>query len=211
MPMRWANPEFLALFSLMPILLGACWIAERRRATVERLLGDPAALRVRSGAPGPALRWARYALILAATAFAIAGIARPQAGFRLVTTTSRGVDLVVALDLSHSMEARDVRPDRLRAAKRELLSLFSALEGSAIGVVEFAGTARVLSPLATDRGARGRRTRIHPGDRNTAGGHDPDRRFDRRDAGAATRSRRPGRDEPSRRIDASRHRAPRGR
>lgn len=148
--MRWANPEFLALFWLMPVLLGVCWMAERRRAAVERSLGDPALLRARSGAPGAALRWAQYALILAAAALAIAGMARPQAGFRLVTTTSRGVDLVVALDLSHSMEARDVPPDRLRAAKRELVSLFSALEGSAIGVVEFSGNARVLSPLTTD-------------------------------------------------------------
>jgi|SRR5712671_1228069 len=148
--MRWANPEFAALLWLVPVLLGAAWLAERHRAAVERSLGDPASLRERAHAPGSGLRWTRHALILAAAALAIAGIARPQAGFRLVTTTSRGVDLVVALDLSHSMEARDVRPDRLRAAKRELLSLFSALEGSAIGVVEFAGNARVLSPLTTD-------------------------------------------------------------
>jgi Ca-activated chloride channel family protein len=149
--MRWANPELLSLLWLVPVLLGALLVAERRRAAVERALGDPRSLRARAGVPGAGVRWARHALLLVAAAVAIAGLARPQAGFRLVTTTSRGVDLVVALDLSHSMEARDVRPDRLRAAKRELLSLFSALEGSAIGVVEFAGSARVLSPLTTDR------------------------------------------------------------
>ncbi len=106
--MRWANPEFAALLWLVPVLLGAAWLAERHRAAVERSLGDPASLRERAHAPGSGLRWTRHALILAAAALAIAGIARPQAGFRLVTTTSRGVDLVVALDLSHSMEARDV-------------------------------------------------------------------------------------------------------
>jgi Ca-activated chloride channel family protein len=149
--MRWANPDLLVLLWLVPLLLAAYVLNERRRSAIERSLGDPARLRERAGLPGPGLRWVRHATVLAAAALAIAGMARPQAGFRLVTTTSRGVDLVVALDLSHSMEARDVRPDRLRAAKRELLSLFSALEGSAIGVVEFAGNARVLSPLTTDR------------------------------------------------------------
>lgn len=148
--MRWAEPELLSLLWLVPILLAVVWWAERGRGRLERSIGEPGMLRVRAAVPGAALRWARRAAVLVAAALAIAALARPQAGFRLVTTTSRGVDLVVALDLSHSMEARDVRPDRLRAAKRELLSLFSALEGSAIGVVEFAGNARVLSPLTTD-------------------------------------------------------------
>lgn len=148
--MRWADPQFLELLWAVPLLLLAAWLAERRRNRLERSLGDPRMLRERAGAPGAGTRWARHALLLLAAGLAIAGMARPQAGFRLVTTTSRGVDLVVALDLSHSMEARDVRPDRLRAAKRELLSLFAALQGSAIGVVEFAGNARVLSPLTTD-------------------------------------------------------------
>jgi Ca-activated chloride channel family protein len=148
--MRWAEPQLLALLWLVPALLAAAWLAERRRARLERALGDPRVLRTRAGVPGAWGRWGRRVLVLLAAALAIAGMARPQAGFRLVTTTSRGVDVVIALDLSHSMEARDVRPDRLRAAKRELLSLFAALEGSAIGVVEFAGNARVLSPLTTD-------------------------------------------------------------
>lgn len=148
--MRWADPELLSLLWLVPILLAIAWVAEHRRRRMERALGDPRVLRERTQVAGATLRWMRTALILLTVALAIAGMARPQAGFRLVTTTSRGVDLVIALDLSHSMEARDVRPDRLRAAKRELLSLFAALEGSAIGVVEFAGNARVLSPLTTD-------------------------------------------------------------
>jgi len=168
--MRWGDPENLSFLWLVPVLLAAVWFAERRRAALERALGDPPKLRERAGVAGAASRWARRALVLAAAALAVGGMARPQAGFRLVTTTSHGVDLVVALDLSHSMEARDVRPDRLRAAKRELLSLFSALEGSAIGVVEFAGNARVLSPLTTDtRGLESVVETAVPEDLNTPG------------------------------------------
>ena len=148
--MRWADPEFLRVLWLFPALFLAGWWIERRRAGLERLLGDPAALRARSGAAGAGARWARRFLVIAAMAIAVVAIARPQAGFRSVTTTSRGVDLVVALDLSRSMDARDIRPDRLRAAKREAASLLTALEGSAIGLVGFAGEAQVLSPLSTD-------------------------------------------------------------
>jgi len=148
--LRWADPELLRLLWFLPVAVLGGWLIERRRAALERALGEPSALRKRSGAAGAAARWGRRFLVIAALALAIVALARPQAGFRSVTTTSRGIDLVVALDLSRSMDARDVRPDRLRAAKREAASLVTALEGSSIGLVGFAGEAQVLSPLSTD-------------------------------------------------------------
>ena len=148
--MRWADPELLRLLWFLPFAVLAGWLMERRRASLERALGDPPALRTRSGAAGLGARWWRRLLVIAALGLAIVALARPQAGFRSVTTTSRGIDLVVALDLSRSMDARDVRPDRLRAAKREAASLVTALEGSSIGLVGFAGESEVLSPLSTD-------------------------------------------------------------
>ena len=148
--MRWADPELLKLLWLLPMIVLAGWLVERRRAALERLLGAPSALRARIADAGSGARWARRLLVLGAIALGILALARPQAGFRSVTTTSKGVDLVVALDLSRSMDARDIRPDRLRAAKREIASLLTTLEGSAIGLVGFAGEAQVLSPLSTD-------------------------------------------------------------
>jgi len=148
--LRWADPELLRLLWFLPFAVLSGWLMERRRAALERALGDPPALRMRSGAAGLGARWWRRLLVIAALGLAIVALARPQAGFRSVTTTSRGIDLVVALDLSRSMDARDVRPDRLRAAKREAASLVTALEGSSIGLIGFAGEAEVLSPLSTD-------------------------------------------------------------
>ena len=148
--MRWAEPERLTLLWLAPALvLLAAWAA-RQRNRLESTLGDRAALRRLTGELGGAARAVRVALLVAGFTFAVAGLARPLAGFRLVTTATRGADVVVALDLSHSMEARDVRPDRLRAAKREIATLLEALEGSSMGLVAFAGEARVVSPLSTD-------------------------------------------------------------
>ena len=148
--MRWAEPDRLyLLWLLVPLLFSLIWAARGRRRT-EEALGDPAALRRMTGDPGPGSRRWRAVLLLAAAAAGILAFARPQAGFRLVTTTSRGADVVIALDLSRSMGARDVRPDRLRAAQREASALIEALDGSAMGLVVFAGEARIVSPLTTD-------------------------------------------------------------
>ncbi len=149
--MRWSSPELIHLLWAVLALALLALLAERARRRTERALGNPASLRALSGEAGPRARFWRTFLTLLAVAVAVLGLMRPQAGFRLVTTTSQGVDAVVALDLSRSMDARDVRPDRLTAAKREALALLGALEGSEIGLVEFAGSARIVSPLSTDR------------------------------------------------------------
>ncbi len=149
--MRWSEPVLIHLLWGVLALALLALVAERARRRTERALGNPEALRALSEEAGPRARLARAALTLAAATIAVLGLMRPQAGFRLVTTTSEGVDAVIALDLSRSMDARDARPDRLAAAKREALALLGALEGSRIGLVEFAGSARIVSPLSTDR------------------------------------------------------------
>ena len=149
--MRWSSPELVHLLWGVLVLALLALAAERARRRTERSLGEPEALRALSGEVGPRARFWRTLLILLAAAIAVLGLMRPQAGFRLVTTTSQGVDAVIALDLSRSMDARDARPDRLGAAKREALALLGALEGSQVGLVEFAGSARIVSPLSTDR------------------------------------------------------------
>ncbi|MGH7680858.1 MAG: vWA domain-containing protein [Candidatus Eiseniibacteriota bacterium] len=149
--MRWAEPARLYLLWLTPVLLVLwAWVGYRR-SKLEAELGDPQALRARTGEPGTRMRVFRLALTLLGVAVAIAALGRPQMGFRFVTTASRGADVVIALDLSHSMQARDVRPDRLRAAVREITTLLQTLDGSAMGFVAFGGRARVVSPLSTDR------------------------------------------------------------
>jgi Ca-activated chloride channel family protein len=149
--MRWSSPQLIHLLWAVVLVGLLAWAADRARRGTERALGDQAALRKLSGEAGTRSRVLRLALSLLAVTLVVLGLMRPQAGFRLVTTTTRGVDAVLALDLSHSMDARDLRPDRLSAAKREALSLLEALEGSQIGVVAFAGAARIVSPLSTDR------------------------------------------------------------
>jgi Ca-activated chloride channel family protein len=149
--MRWAEPQLLELLWGVPVLLLLFAWAERRRNALARALGRPEALERLTSETGPGRRALRAVMILLAVSLGVIGLARPQAGFRLTTTTSRGVDLVLAIDVSQSMAARDQKPDRLGAARRESVALLQALEGSPVGVVEFAGEARLVSPLSTDR------------------------------------------------------------
>ncbi len=163
--MRWAEPELFTLLWLIPAAIAALWWGARRRARDEAALGDPEALRRRWSAPGPWSARLRAILLLLVMAAAIVGLARPQAGLRLISTTSVGPDVVIVLDLSASMRARDARPDRLAAARREVSALLRHLEGSAVGLVGFEGEARVLSPLTTDlEGLRDRIDAASPGE-----------------------------------------------
>ena len=149
--MRWGSPQLVhLLWGVFAVALAAL-AGERARRRSESSLGDATALRELTQEAGGRARGYRIALALIALALAALGLMRPQAGFRLVTTTSSGVDLVIALDLSRSMDARDTRPDRLGAAKREALSLLDAFQGSGIGIVAFAGRAQVIAPLSTDQ------------------------------------------------------------
>jgi Ca-activated chloride channel family protein len=80
-------------------------------------------------------------------------LARPQCGTRTELARRTGVDLVVALDVSRSMQARDVRPDRLGRATLEVGALLDSLAGDRVGLVVFAGEAFVQCPLTTDYAA----------------------------------------------------------
>jgi Ca-activated chloride channel family protein len=95
---------------------------------------------------------ARALLLVLALALVALALARPQAGGRARLTKDRGIDLVVALDFSRSMLAKDVYPSRLERAKRELDQLLDGLHGDRVGVVAFAG--ETLSyPPTTDYAA----------------------------------------------------------
>jgi Ca-activated chloride channel family protein len=89
------------------------------------------------------LRWSGLLLCLVA-------LLRPQGGVVAEERRSRGIDIVVALDVSHSMLVRDVPPSRLEVAKGAIRGLVAALEGDRVGLVVFAGTAFLACPLTSD-------------------------------------------------------------
>ncbi|MBD3224475.1 MAG: VWA domain-containing protein [Caldithrix sp.] len=96
--------------------------------------------------------WKSGLFILAYVFFVIAA-ANPQLGTHLEEVKRKGVDIIVALDLSLSMQAEDIAPNRLQKAKHEVSKLIDLLDGDRIGLIGFAGLAHTHSPLTLDYGA----------------------------------------------------------
>ena len=151
--MRFAAPEFLHLLWILPIL-GVWWLFRIRRAEADlaKWCGHPLWSRMvpdrRAWAP-----YVKSVLVLLAGAFLAVAAARPQVGSRVVEMKKSGIDVVVALDVSESMLAEDLSPDRITRAKQEIGSLIERLKGDRIGLVAFAGDAFVQCPLTLDYGA----------------------------------------------------------
>lgn len=144
--MRFAHPTALLLLLAVPLLLLAeVASAVRRRRRLARL-GDASVIARMISAAGPGKRvFAAVATLLAVLLVTLA-LARPQAGGRSTLQKQTGLDIVVALDFSKSMLARDIYPSRLERAKRELERLMDHLSGDRIGLVAFAGETLTYPP-----------------------------------------------------------------
>jgi Ca-activated chloride channel family protein len=151
--MNWGDRNLLHLLWCLPLLWAFfIWAGRTRKRALKRLLAPEMIEKLVTSA-SPFRRRLQAGLFLAAIAFFCLAAARPQWGTKLETITRRGIDVVVAIDTSLSMEANDVVPNRLDKAKHMLQSLIDQLQGDRIGVVAFAGTAFVQCPLTLDHGA----------------------------------------------------------
>ncbi len=95
----------------------------------------------------------KFILIVIALSFMIIALARPQMGKGKRQITSQGVELMIAVDVSKSMLSEDVKPSRLEHAKKEISHLLNILGGDKVGILAFAGSAVLLSPMTTDKSA----------------------------------------------------------
>lgn len=150
---RFGAPVALWSLALVPLILGLHWHAARRSRRLLDLFGEHALVRkLRPSVSVVARRW-KTAMGVAAFALLGLALARPQFGSRVETVRREGQDVVVALDVSRSMYAEDVAPNRLERAKIEVGRIIQRLDGDRIGLVAFAGDAFVQSPLTADYGA----------------------------------------------------------
>jgi len=143
-------PQNLA-WLVLPIVLSVVifWDTRYRRRLTEKFLGSwlidrylPEGLFKR--------RQFKQILNIAALAFLCVALAGPRFGKKLREVTRRGSDVIIAVDVSASMLAEDVSPNRITKAKRELSALIEKLKGERIGIIAFAGTAFLQCPLTID-------------------------------------------------------------
>ncbi len=152
--MSFARPDLLPILPVLVIaaLLAVFAYARRRRAVASSLA--EAGLLKRIGGRGLLHFPTRRALLVVGAAACLGlAFAGPRWGMRVVEGRSHSLDLVLALDVSKSMWARDVAPDRLERERIFARRVLRGLPGDRLGLVVFAGRAYVLSPLTIDKSA----------------------------------------------------------
>ena len=145
-----ADVKYLYLLLLIPFfVLGYAllrYLGSRRVKT----FGEPALVEALMPSRSRSKGWVKLVLFCLAFAFFAIGLARPRTGAKLSEHTSKGAEIIVALDVSNSMLAQDYSPNRLERAKLAISRLTDRLQEDRIGLVIFAGTSFVQLPVTTD-------------------------------------------------------------
>ncbi|MDX1384377.1 MAG: VWA domain-containing protein [Thermoanaerobaculia bacterium] len=154
---RIGNTEALWLLWLVPALVAFHFFSFRRRRRLLERFASAAVSRRLIGAVSRRRQALKAALVLLAVAALAIALTAPKYGFSWEELERRGVDVVIALDVSDSMLVRDADGSgslsRLERAKREITDLLRLLDGDRVGIVAFSGTAFVQCPLTLDYGA----------------------------------------------------------
>jgi Ca-activated chloride channel family protein len=149
--LRLHNIEMLYLLWLLPVLLGLFLHgANRRKQLLERFIHT--GLLQKLVFVNPVRRRWKAALILAGFGLLVMGLARPAWNLEQSTIMRTGRDVVFVLDVSRSMLAEDLAPNRLERAKLAIADVIDKLQGDRVGLLVFAGTAAVKCPLTLDYG-----------------------------------------------------------
>jgi Ca-activated chloride channel family protein len=145
-----AQPWWLAALAGVGALgTGVAWLLARRARDVARFVRD-----VDNGMrTAMALHRIRAVAVVFAVALGVVALARPQWGAAVEPVRARGADVVIAVDVSLSMLARDASPSRIERARLVLLDLLDRLEGHRVGLVAFAGSSGTLLPITRDTDA----------------------------------------------------------
>ena len=145
-----ANPQYLYLLLLVPLIPLLYGVLRALRSRRVRAFGDPQLVEALYPSWSRSKGWVRVSLLSLGLAFFILGLSRPQTGAKLAERRTKGAEIIVALDVSNSMLARDYTPNRLERAKLSIARLTDKLQEDRIGLVVFAGTSFVQLPVTTD-------------------------------------------------------------
>ncbi len=160
---RFANGELLYLLILVPLLVTVYLLAVGRRRRLVARFGNPALLRELMPDFSRGRIRLKAALFIAAYTLLVFAAARPQFGSKLREERSRGVEMMLVVDVSNSMMAEDFEPNRLERTKYAIGKLFEGLQQQRVGLVVFAGEPKVQLPITSDyRMAQAFAKRISP-------------------------------------------------
>lgn len=150
---RFAHSDYLYLLYLIPVLIFIFWLTQRKN---RKILEDFASAKMRSILMPYYSRvktFVKFGILSFSIVLLIFTLANPQVGSKIEEVKQAGIDVYILLDVSNSMQAEDIKPNRLQKAKYEISKLINRLRGDRIGLIVFAGQAFVQFPLTTDYSA----------------------------------------------------------
>jgi len=146
---QFANPEMMVLFALIPILLTAyIFSLKNQKAAIQ--FSSLHNFSIKKSEPINAIRHLPFGLNLLALSFLIVALARPQTSLSWQDVETEGIDIVISMDISGSMLAEDLKPNRLEASKKVAMEFINDRPNDRIGLVIFSGESFTQSPLTTD-------------------------------------------------------------
>ncbi len=147
---RFEHPEYLYLFFVIPALVVLYYISYRMKKKALKEYGDMSIISQLMPFASFTRPVYKFAIMLLAFCFLVIAIAGPQFGSKLRKIKRKGVEVVIALDVSNSMLAQDIKPNRLESAKRAISKMVDNLNNDKIGLIVFAGEAYTQLPITTD-------------------------------------------------------------
>lgn len=147
---RFANPEYLYLLSIVPLLIGWFIYTVYSKRMALKKFGDPAILAHLMPGASKGRPIVKFTFMLLAITGVILIIARPQFGAKYETVKRQGVEVVIALDVSNSMLAEDVQPNRLERSKQLIYKLLEGMNNDKLGIIVFAGKSYIQLPMTSD-------------------------------------------------------------
>jgi len=148
---RFENQDYFYLFAAIPLLLLVFWFSYYRRKSRLGKLGQWEMISRMIPMYSYRRPWLKLVLFLLAFSSMVMAAINPQLGYKTEEAKSTGVDVIIALDVSRSMLAEDIRPNRMDRAKMAVSRLIDQLDRDRVGVVIFAGSAVTQVPLTSDR------------------------------------------------------------
>ncbi|MBA4311476.1 MAG: hypothetical protein C0417_02490 [Chlorobiaceae bacterium] len=150
---RFAHTGYLYALALLPVILVIFyWSLRMRKKNLERF-GNLSLLDNLMPAISKYKKSTKFFTAFIAFAFIIFGIANPQIGTKMEEVKRAGVDIMIALDVSNSMKAEDIKPNRLESAKQEISHMLDKFQNDRLGLIVFAGDSYLQLPLTTDYSA----------------------------------------------------------
>ena len=147
---RFGEPTYLYLLLLLPFLAAFYLYSNYKRRKNIRRFGDPTLLAQLMPDVSKYRPDVKFWIIFVAIGLFSVLLARPQFGSKLETVKRKGVEVIIALDISNSMLAQDVQPSRLEKAKRLISRLVDELDNDKVGMIVFAGDAFTQLPITSD-------------------------------------------------------------